>query len=105
MIRYDHKRGDTFDMQGAVTDNTGEPLDITGWLIRSQIRTVAGELVAELTITVSDPLTGRYHLTAPDGTDLWPIGAHRQDIEYTDPAGRILSTETVTLRVVEDVTR
>jgi hypothetical protein len=91
------KRGDTFSAQ---CHRVG--VDITATTIRSQIR--AGSWMQELTVTKTNAATGEFTLSATaTQSKLWPIGNATWDIEYTD-AGAVRSTETVKLRIVEDVT-
>lgn len=91
------KRGDTFE---ALCQRVG--VDITATTIRSQIR--AGSWVQELDVTKTNAATGEYTLSATAAdAELWPIGLAQWDIEYTD-AGNVRSTETVKLRIVEDIT-
>ena len=97
------KRGDSFIVEAALTQN-GEPQDLTGWSIRSQVRR-GNKLVAELAVEYVDRPTGVYRLSAPEGTAEWPVGTLRSDIEYTMPSGQIASTETFEFECVEDVTR
>lgn len=91
------KRGDTFQAQ---CQRVG--VDITATTIRSQIR--AGSWVQELTVTKTNAATGEFTLSATaTQSKLWPVGNATWDIEYTD-AGAVRSTETVKLRIVEDIT-
>ena len=91
------KRGDTFE---ALCQRVG--VDITTTTIRSQIR--AGSWVQDLLVTKTNAATGEYTLSATAAdAEIWPIGLAQWDIEYTD-AGNVRSTETVKLRIVEDIT-
>lgn len=91
------KRGDTFS---AVCQREG--VDITATTIRSQIR--SGSFRQDLTVTKTNAAAGEFTLSATAAdAELWPIGNATWDIEYTD-SGAVRSTETVKLRIVEDVT-
>jgi hypothetical protein len=96
------KRGDTLGFYATLTDTAGEPLSGKAELLRSQVRTSLGALVAELTISEDGNTPGRYFLRAD--TAEWPTGMHRCDIELAD-GGVISSTETFEVLVKEDVTR
>ena len=97
MTTVPFKRGDTFSAQ---CQRVG--VNITATTIRSQIR--AGSWVQELTVAKTNAATGEFTLSATaDQTELWPVGKATWDIEYTD-AGAVHSTETVKLRIVEDIT-
>jgi hypothetical protein len=100
------KRGDTFSLDCQVFEADGvTPTDITAWTIRSQVRTTAGALLTSLTAAITTAADGEYTLTAlPVDTAAWPRAA-RMDIEYTDSGGVVLSTETLALDVVRDITR
>ena len=100
------KRGDTLSLDCQVFEANGvTPTDITAWTIRSQVRTTAGALLTSLTAAITTAADGEYTLTAlPADTATWPRAA-RMDIEYTDGGGVVLSTETLALDVVRDITR
>ena len=97
------KRGDTFIVEAALTQS-GDPQDLAGWSIRSQVRR-GNKLVADLAVEYVNRAQGVYRLSAPDGTADWPVDTLRSDIEYTMPSGQIASTETFEFECVEDVTR
>lgn len=103
-----HTRGDTFDRYGpvTVTQEGSELPDLTGWTGRCQIRTMAGSLIAEPVFTWLDASAGlcRIHVPNSIGTSDWPIGLAMMDIEFTSPAGDIVSTGVATLNVVQDAT-
>jgi hypothetical protein len=99
----EQKRGDSFEAYCIRKDENGDPLDITLTTIRSQIRGKA--FVAELVVTKTDALGGAFALTAEAAaTEAWVPGLADWDIEYRDD-GKVVSTRTVQLRIVEDVTR
>lgn len=105
--RLDLKRGDTLALDGqALTAAAGPPLDLSGWTLRAQVRSLTDMLLAELTVVVTDATAGRFTLTAAAGvTATWAPGLARMDLQYNDPAGVVQSTETVELVVLPDVTR
>jgi len=90
------KRGDTFTIQCNIE------LDITGWLIESQIRS-GDKLITVLELELVNPLTGIYKLKHVD-TKLWPVGELQCDIQYTTNTGQIISTETFIIEVMKDIT-
>lgn len=105
--RLELKCGDTLDLDcQALEAEAGPARDLTGWSLRSQVRSHAGALLAELAVAVTDATEGRYTLTAPAATTAtWAPGQARMDIEYTDPAGVVQSSETVVVHVLADETR
>lgn len=105
--RLELKRGDTLalDCQALATAD-GPAIDLTGWALRAQVRTHAGALLAELSVTVTDATEGRYSLGALAATTAtWAPGMAIMDIEYTDPEGVVQSSETVVIHLLADVTR
>ena len=105
--RLEIKRGDSLalDCQALTADGV-TPLDLTGWLIRSQVRNAREGLLADLTVTITAAEEGRYHLAAAASvTATWTPGQAEMDIEYEDPQGLVQSTETLPLQIQRDVTR
>lgn len=99
------KQGDTFDYSGAVEilDDQDQPVDLTGWTVASTV--VFPDHRKEFSLT-AQWLNGQFthiRLQAAD-TDGWPCGWAHMDIQFTSPSAHIVSTETVTFKVVEDVT-
>lgn len=98
------KRGDDLALDCAVAG------DLTGWTARSQIRATSGGLLAECVVSplVYDPVdeVTRYSLSvAAADTATWKPGSAEMDIEYTDLAGLVQSTETVPMTIQRDITR
>lgn len=115
------KRGDSFkvdelgmlveDANGALTmmvngvQMKASPLDMTGWGVASQVRRKdTGDLVADLEMTWTDQATGKYSLQAKD-TTAWPVTTLAWDVQFTDPAGFVTSSETQYIRMKKDQTR
>ena len=99
-----HKIGDTLSWAGTfeLVDSAGAPISTAGVVARSQIRTPAGVLVAELSVTLSaDTIT----LRSVGSTQAWPPGPAQIDVQFTLPDGQVVSTSTATLRLVRDVTQ
>lgn len=98
------KRGDTFEL-ACVYKLDGVPSSISGMTIASQIRTVAGDLIATLTFQPGNQTLspGSFTLTAGAGTTAWPIAGLRCDIQITS-AGAIVSSDTFLVPVVQDIT-
>lgn len=101
------KRGDTFVVDFLATDDEGTAVDLTGYTARAQIRFADKEPI-DLTVTI-DPdqtaNTGLVSLEYGGATTSWPVATGLIDIEFTDGAGRIESSETIELAVGRDVTR
>lgn len=100
------KRGDTLAIAAAVTTDAGAVFDLTGYTLRSQVRSSSGALVGTLTVTIVSAALGTYTLGAPAATTaLWPTGQHLCDVEYVSAGGIVTSTKTFPLFVATDVTR
>lgn len=103
---FEHKRGDSFELAGQLLESAdGAPVDLTAVAVRAQLRD-GDALVAELTTAVTDPAQGSYRLSAAFAdTESWPTKGLALDVEFTWPSGTRRSTQTVTVRVLKDVTR
>lgn len=100
----EHKRGDTFLYSAVLKETkTGPVIDIRGWTITSMIRDLDGLLIADLTVSITDGEQGEYTVSADD-TAAWPVGWAQWDIQYVDDGNVIKSTETVRVKIVQDVT-
>ncbi|HWO99761.1 MAG TPA: hypothetical protein VNL74_03955 [Methylococcus sp.] len=105
MASLELKRGDSLVLDCTARESVrGPAIDLSGWTIRSQIRDRRDALLADLSAAILDAAAGSFRLTGP-ATSTWAPGSYRMDIEYTDPGGRVVSTETLEVRVIEDVTR
>lgn len=101
-----HKRGDTFDRSGtiAVTQNGLPVADLTGWTGASQMRGARAALIVQFDFQWIDATQRLARLRALDGTGTWPIGEAKIDIQLTSPSGVVVSTDTMTLEIVQDIT-
>jgi hypothetical protein len=102
------KRGDTWNQsftwrQGS---ETGDPVDLTGCTARMQVRDRSDVLILDCTPYLAlDELAGTVSVLVPASeTELFPVAKNQFDIELTFPDGTVQSTETMILRVIEDVT-
>jgi hypothetical protein len=103
MANITHKRGDTLEWVVSLTQNNS-PVDISGWTITSQVRQDT-TLVASLTVTVVNAANGEFNLSAtPVQTAGWALGSHSVDIEFINPSGFVVSSQTFVLQLVRDIT-
>lgn len=103
-LTLEHKRGDTFLYSATLKETaTGPAIDLSGWQIAAMIRDADLNLIDSITVTVTDAAQGEYTLSVDD-TTAWPITKARLDIQYTDDAGVIRSTDTIGLKIVQDIT-
>lgn len=104
-MRLEIKRGDSIDLQCVCTVE-GAPVDLTGWSVACWLRGPDGAVVHQFSPVWTDVAQGAYRLPAQPGeTALWPVGSLSGDIQYTDPAGRVMSTRTFLMTCFEDVTQ
>lgn len=107
---YTHKRGDTFALAGRLAG--GGVTDWSSYRLRCQIRTGADVVIHDFGVIAPAP-DGSFALTVSAAqTAAWPVTSLRApssaayyDIEVTDPAGAVRSTETAQINIVADVTR
>ena len=100
------KRGDTWSLD-CTYKRQGTPVSVADISIRSQIRKADYTMVTDLTVTKGDQAKapGTFALTPKvSDTATWPLDKLICDIEFT-AGGVVLSTETFTIPVVEEVTK
>ena len=100
-------RGDTFEFSGPVTAKVNglTVTDLTGWSAKSQVRSERGDLLDDLVVTFLSYSPAAINLASSKSTEDWPVGTAKIDIEFTNPAGKIVSTQVVSFTVTQDVTR
>ena len=104
MVSIKFKRGDTFVLDGVVSE-AGTPIDLTGWIVRAQVR-IGAQLLAELDVLYVNRAAGAYRISAvPAVTSAWPVNKLQADVEYTTASGQVVSTETFEVDCQMDVTR
>jgi hypothetical protein len=99
-----HRRGSTYELQCQYTDAAGVPQSIANTQVKSQIRTTAGALIADCTVTFIDTNAGKFMLRVLNTVD-WPITGVLQDIQYILADGRKINTSPITINVVTSVTQ
>ena len=110
MSQVTHKRGDTLSLSWSWKDEAGTAIDLTDCTARLQVRSKRGELLASADtddgLTIADPETGAVNLLIDAETmSAVPLGSHSMDLEITFADGTVKSTETVKLKIIEDITR
>ena len=101
------KRGDTFTLPQLIFWEDKEQLkrhSLTGVTIKSQIRK-GSALVDTLVPVITDELSGEFSLSQSEATTDWPTGELSMDIEFTLSTGQIISTATVSITCIKDITR
>ena len=104
-----HKRGDTIKWNCIYEDAENNPIDLTGYQIKTQARanSTSKKTLFDLSIgngiTITDSVNGLYDIDLQD-TALFKTGEYVVDIQYTDNSNTIISTETFKLEIVKDIT-
>lgn len=93
------KRGETFNLAWTLTDEAGNPVDVTGATATSAIASADGTFVAPITATISPP--NQVALTS--NTTAWPIGTFDCDVRIL-LAGTVFLTDTTVVTVEKPVT-
>lgn len=99
------KQGDTLQIDCTWWADAAEttPLDLTGWTLAAWARHSTGQ-VEVLTVLIVDAVAGKFSVTAtPAQTAAWPIGDWMFDVER-NRGGVVLSSDTIDLKVLEDIT-
>ena len=101
------KRGDTMRLLVELLDDTGAPVDVTGWSWLSQLRITPDDTDSVvIAVTVPDPPGGSVQLELdPAVTAALPIADYVFDLEATDGGGAVKTLIDGQLRVREDVSR
>lgn len=98
---YILRRGATLRWTGVVTDDDDNPIDITNYELRSQVRSQDGSLIADATFSMWEQYTsaGMYDAWFPPTTG-WPLERLIWDVMMVDvDTGDILISETDYIRV------
>ena len=95
------KRGDTFDHFASfeLIAEDGAILDPSGWTPTSQVLFGDG---SRQTLTVTK--IGDATLRLRGSTETWPVGRAYIDVQFTGPGGHVVSSDTVFVKVLQDVT-
>lgn len=106
-VVYDFVRGDDFSIPMTLTDpeNNGNPIDITGWTIASQVR-YSKKLIDDAVVTITTAIDGEFTVSiAKEKTVLWPTRRLKCDIQFDRPVQGRVSSQTFIIAVSEDQTQ
>lgn len=102
------KRGDTWVVQFSWTQPDGAPVDLTGASARLQVRDKLNAVRIDVSTTEGSLVIndgGRVNMVIAASTmQTMQPGSYKFDLEVTYANGHVQSTETLTLKVVEDMT-
>lgn len=102
----EHKRGDTFNYVAAIPLSAPDG-HFAEFTPLCQIRRKNGDLLATLTTSWVNPTTARLiHLRCEAAdTELWPIASALLDVELRRVSDDyVISTKTIELNIVKDIT-
>lgn len=102
--------GDDWKRTIVITDPNGDPVVLTGYSARWQVRSekLAVVPLVSMTTTTGELVIAGAALTASltaAVTKLLPSGAHYHDLELTSPTGVVTSYLAGKMRIVQDVSR
>ncbi len=95
------KKGSTFAITAFLTDEQDEPIIVDASDVKSEVRTISGQLIDELTTTLGGS-DGEYLLESAD-TSEYPLGKIELDVKVIKNE-EISYTETIILEVERNVT-
>lgn len=106
-------RGDTVEWLLVFTNETSQPLDITGWLIYLTLKAARddSDANAAMQLRFSPPaggetLQGMFHMQlSADLTEVLTANRYFADIQVKKPDGVITTFGLGSIRVLKDVTR
>jgi len=109
-LDFENKRGDTFDEVNFEMLSDGLPIDLTDAVIKMELRTECGGIVAlSLTsvanagITITDEVNGLFKINEQI-IDIAP-NTYKYDIEITFADGTVKSWISGTFNIICDITR
>lgn len=97
------KHGATLANSFSITDGL-TPISGIANQIKAQVRDSAGALLSTLVIAET-ATAGEYTMVSPDSTESWPLAGAYLDFKYTTIDGIIISSETLFIRMVREVTQ
>ena len=107
MTSFELKVGDTFHFplgkMTQVVSGVKQPVDLTGMVFLSQVRDLHSVKIADCTINITNALQGEIEML-PVATGAWPLKELFWDIQ-TSRGGIVVSSKTVSLKMVKDVTQ
>jgi len=107
-----HRQGDTFNLALVYSDSAGDPINLTGFTAKCQLRANASSDTAVLTATTSD---GTLVITGAQGRIAFAIsatamgaiaaGTYVYDLEIESSGGVVTTILTGTFTITPEVTR
>jgi len=98
------KRGDSLSELINLPATFGDGY-FASWTLSSQIRTSRYlTFIADLSPEWLDPATTRTVRISHLDTTAWPVGDASIDIQLTSPLGVVISTSTISVNIIQDIT-
>lgn len=101
-----HKAGDSFDYIATIPSTFADGYFVD-WIVTCQVRTAKyQDLIADIAPAWVDPLTTRQVRLLQISTSSWPVGNAIMDVQFVRSYDQYtISTDTIEITVVTDVTR
>lgn len=104
------QQGTTWGISWPITDGQGNPLDVTGYRVRAQIRPSkdSGNVLHEFSTDAGNAIAEQNAVTLsiqPATSSAWSWRNGVYDVELTDPQGRVARIAEGTVTVSPEVTR
>lgn len=104
------QQGTSWAISWPITDESGEPMDLSGFTVAAQIRPSheSGEVLHEFTTEVGNAAVVQSSVMlslAPAVSSSWSWRNGVYDVELTDPAGRVARIAEGSVVVSPEVTR
>lgn len=101
--------GDTFERSVNLTNEAGDPIDITGWTFVLSIKAERDDPDSEAVVrkevsTHVSPTDGTTQLTIPETETADLLGDYYYDIKYKDDTGFVDTVVTGVIRFEESIT-
>ncbi len=97
------KRGDQFSLDVTRLDENGDPVNLTGMTITSQVKNPG--FVASLTVAITNAALGQFTLSASAAaTATWPPARLSGDVKYVAGGGIVRRSKTFTILVGKEIT-
>jgi len=101
--KFSIKKGATFLFNGLYKDADGQPIDLTNYVIRSQIRDISGQLITDVLVSKADQTADTGVFTLQTDSEAFPLGNLFFDLRI-ESNGIVIYTSTVTMAVINRVT-
>ncbi len=104
------QQGTSWAISWPITDESGEPLDLSGFTVRAQVRASkeAGDVLHEFSTEAGNAAAEQSSVTlslSPAVSSAWSWRNGVYDVELTDPSGRVARIAEGSVVVSPEVTR